>query len=404
MVELLAPCGDMEKLEYALHYGADAVYVGGKMFSLRAAGKNFDEEEMRRAVEYCHTRGKKIYVAVNIYARSAQIETLGRYVRFLESAGVDGVIVSDPGVLLTVQEYAPTLPIALSTQANTTNAKALEFWKKNGVTRVILARELSFLQIKEICAHKPKGMHIEVFVHGAMCISYSGRCLISSFLTGRNANLGDCAQPCRWHYSLMESTRPGEYFPVQEDAQGTYFFNSKDLCLIEHLADLIDAGVDSFKIEGRMKSLYYVSTIVNAYRIVIDSVLQGKSVGGDVVEEVKKVSHRAYTQAFFCGSCALDAQNYATGSYIRTHAFCGIVREQDTKTRLVKITQRNKFSVGDVLEVLHPGKTGKSFVVNALYDETGKSVSCAPHADETLWIEPAQDMEFYPMDLLRKKL
>lgn len=404
MVELLAPCGDMEKLRYALHYGADAVYLGGKAFSLRASSQNFDHDELREAVRLCHSLGKKIYITVNIFARSEHLGPLAKYFRFLSEIGVDGVIVSDPGVLCVLKENAPELKVSLSTQASTTNYKALQFWKDNGVDRVILARELSLAQIKEICAHKPQGMSVEVFVHGAMCISYSGRCLISSYLTGRDANLGDCAQPCRWNYALAEKTREGEYFPVEEDDKGTYFFNSKDLCLIEHISELIRAGVDSFKIEGRMKSIYYVASIVNAYRLAIDSALQNKPLLPDVLSEVSKVSHRAYTGAFFDGACGPEAQNYGTSSYIRTHDFVGVVRDFDASKGLIKLSQRNKFLVGDTLELLTPGKTGEDFVVEALYNEAFEPVADAPHADETLWLKPSRNLQFAPMDILRKKL
>ena len=324
MSELLAPAGDLEKLKYAFTYGADAVYLGGKNFSMRANAGNFTIDEIRQGADFAHERGGKVYVTINISGRNNDFKEIGNYVKQLDNAGVDGVIAADPGIIMTIRDTLPNMKISLSTQASTTNYKSVEFWKRNGVNRIVLARELTFEDIKEICANKPEGMEIETFVHGAMCISYSGRCLLSNYLTDRDANRGECAQPCRWKYSLVENTRPGEEYPIEEYDEGSFIFNSKDLCLINHIHELIEAGVDSFKIEGRMKSIFYVSTVVNAYRNAIDSYEKNKQSykpDPSLYEELTKVSHRQYTEGFYFGKADSSSQNYGSSSYTRNYDF-----------------------------------------------------------------------------------
>lgn len=404
MCELLAPAGDLEKLKYAFIYGADACYLGGKQFGMRANAGNFSLQEIEEAVLFAHNINKKVYVTVNIAARNNDMSGIKDYVRELSDIGVDRIIAADTGVILTIKETSPNMKISLSTQVSTTNYKALEFWQKNGVDRVILARELSFDEIKGVCENKPKGMEVEIFIHGAMCISYSGRCLLSNYLTGRDANRGDCAQPCRWNYSLMEKTREGEYFPIEETKDGTFIFNSKDLCLIEKLPELIKIGVDSFKIEGRMKSPYYVSTVVNSYRQAIDLVKEGKEIDKDLIDELSKVSHRQYTTAFYDGYAGASSQNYGTSSYTRNYDYAAIVKGFDNEKKMVKIQQRNKFNLGDTLEVLIPKEKSKEIKVLKIVNAKGEEVTSTPHPKEDLWIKTDGDDILKEYQMLRKKL
>lgn len=300
-IEILAPAGDLEKLKLAIIYGADAVYLGGDRFGLRAAAKNFSIEQIKEGVEFAHSRGKKLYVTVNMIPHNEDFDGLEDYLRDLQQAGVDALIASDPGVIMKIKEAVPGMEIHLSTQANNTNYMSARFWHAQGIKRVVVARELSVGEIAEIRANIPADMEIEAFVHGAMCISYSGRCLISNYMTGKDANKGECKHPCRWKYALMEETRPGEYYPIYEDERGTFFFNSKDLCLIEHIPELVEAGIKSFKIEGRMKSAYYVATIVRAYRMAIDEYIKdpkGWQFKSEWLEELEKVSHRGFTKGY----------------------------------------------------------------------------------------------------------
>ena len=406
MSELLAPAGDLEKLKYAITYGADAVYLGGKSFSMRANANNFTLDEIRQGVDFAHERGKKVYVTVNISARNGEFGEIEKYARSLRDAGVNGVIVSDPGVIMTIKDTVPDMRISLSTQASTTNYRSFEFWKRNGVNRIVLARELGFEDIKGICENRPEGMEVEMFIHGAMCISYSGRCLLSNYLTGRDANRGDCAQPCRWKYHLMESTREGEYFPIEEYDEGSFIFNSKDLCLIRHIHELIDIGVDSFKIEGRMKSIFYVSTIVNAYRNAIDQYMRdGKNYVFDesLYEEVQKVSHRQYTEAFFEKRADSTSQNYGTSSYTRKYDFVAQVIGYDEDRGLYEIEQRNKFYTGDELELVRPLEKSESFKITYMEDEKGVEVDSTPHPKQRLFVR-TDGIELKPFELVRKRV
>ncbi len=388
-IELLAPAGDLEKLKIAVDYGADAVYLGGQRFGLRAGAGNFSAEELREGVEYAHHRGKKVHMTMNIFAHNEDIDQLSEYLKEIEGIAIDAFIVSDPGIMSLLWEQRPGAEIHLSTQANTTNYKTAEFWHRQGVKRVVLARELSLGEIHRLRDSLPDSLELEAFVQGAMCISYSGRCLLSGFFTGRDANRGMCAHPCRWKYHLVEEQRPGEYYPVEEDDRGTYILNSKDLCMIDHLPELIEAGIDSVKIEGRMKSVFYVATVVGAYRKAIDAYYedpQGCRFDPRWMEELEKVSHRHFTSGFYFRDPGSEGQNYETSSYIREYEFIGLVKSFDPRTGLAVVEQRNKFCVGDQIEVFGPASDGFSQIVEAIYTEDGESVSAAPHPQQILKI------------------
>lgn len=390
-VELLAPAGGMEQLEYALHFGADAVYSGGTRFGLRTRANNFDEEHLREAVNKVHAAGKRMFVTVNIVMHNEDIEALADYARLLEDIGVDAAIVSDMGALGILKKYAPSVAIHVSTQASVANYETACMWHELGASRVVLARELSLEEIRSIRAHVPDDLELEVFVHGAMCMSYSGRCLISNYLTNRDANRGHCTQPCRWNYVLMEKTRPGKYFPVQEDEHGTYLMDSRDMRMLDHLDELLDAGVDSLKIEGRMKGAYYVATVVNAYRHVLD---------GDAVEEylpeLERVSHRPYSTGFFFGPAN---QTYDEAEYLQTHDLCATVTRMEGD-RLV-VQQRNRFFTGDEIEVLSPGSPVRKFIVSGLKTEWGELVDMANKAMDTYTMDAP--FELMTGDILRRK-
>lgn len=354
-VELLAPAGDLEKLKYAIIYGADAVYIGGQVFGLRAAAKNFSLEEMKEGIEFAHVRGKRVFLVLNIIPHNEDIHYLEQYIEQIKDLGLDAVILSDPGTFMFVKQYAPSLEVHLSTQANNTNFMSANFWHAQGVKRVILARELSFNEISEIRAKTPMTLELESFVHGAMCISYSGRCLMSNYMAGRDANRGACAQPCRWEYNLVEKTRPGEYFPVEETEEGTFFFNSKDLCMIQSIPDLIKSGLDSLKIEGRMKTIYYVASIVRAYRQAIDTFYKDPDnyvYNPEWFEEIQKVSHREFTSGFYDHKPTHEDQLYSTSSYVRTYDFLGIIKAYNAETGMATIEQRNHFKIGDKIEII----------------------------------------------------
>ena len=402
--ELLAPAGNFEKLRYALHYGADAVYCAGERFGLRAKADNFSQEMLLEAVAYVHKRNKKIYVTLNIIAHNADLEGLPEYVEELYKLGIDGVIVADPGVFSVVREVAPALKISVSTQANNTNWRSVAFWHAQGAKRIVLARELGLKEIQEIREKVAPEMEIETFVHGAMCISYSGRCLLSHYMTGRNSNQGDCAHPCRWKYHLIEETRPDEAFSIEEDETGSFIFNSKDLCLINEIPQLMSAGVNSFKIEGRMKSLYYVATVVSAYRSAIDYCCANPTVThleDDYYEELTKVSHRNYTKGFFNGKTTAADQNYGTSSYTRNYDFVGLVLAYDEQTRMALIEQRNKVSIGDEIEIMIPGKGFFKQKIEAMTDQSGKAIESTPHPKMQYYLLMKEPVK--PMDLLRKK-
>ncbi len=400
--ELLAPAGDLEKLIIAVRYGADAVYLGGREFGLRAAAGNFDPDQMAEGISYAHQHGARVYVTVNIFARNRHLGRLPAYLREIAALGANAVLVSDPGVFAMARQVVPGLAVHLSTQANTTNWAAVRFWAEQGAKRVVLARELSLDEIKEIRAKT--GLELEVFVHGAMCISYSGRCLLSSFLTGRSANLGECTQPCRWKYALVEETRPGEYFPLEEDEEGSYVFNSMDLCLIEHIPELVRAGIDSFKIEGRMKSIHYVATVVGAYRQALDSYRAdpgGFRFDPAWLEEIRKVSHRDYTTGFFSGRENFSGRQTETSGYCRGYDFVGLVRGYRPEQKTAVIEQRNRFRVGDRLEITGPETPRFDQQVTRLTDEQGSPVDCAPHPQQVV-LMPV-DRPVKPLDLLRRE-
>lgn len=398
--EILAPAGSPEKMVYAIAYGADAVYLGGTGFGLRAAAATFDKEAMERAVEYAHRRGVKVYVTVNIFAHNRDIEALPRYINQLARIGVDAVIVSDPGVLTLIRELAPGLRVHISTQANTTNWRSARLWESLGAGRIVLARELSMEEIQTI--RQRTGVELEVFVHGAMCVSYSGRCLLSNYMTGRDANRGDCAQACRWKYRLVEEKRPGEYFPVTEDERGTYILSSRDLCLLEYLPDLVRAGVAALKIEGRVKSIHYVSTITRVYRQALDAYWSDPErfrVRPEWLEEISKVSNREYTTGFITGVRPGETPPVYS-IYRRNYTFVGVVRGYDQRLGTVVVEQRNRFARGEKLEILTPGEKIYTFTVESLLDGEGNPVEAAPHPRQTVLLPWSRPLPEY--SLLRR--
>ncbi len=390
--ELLAPAGTMEKLQMALAYGADAAYLGGVQFGLRAFGGNFANEEIRAAVQLAHGAGKKVYVTVNVFPHNDDLVSLPDYLRFLAEVGADAVLVADLGVFMLVREAAPTLPVHISTQANNVNWRTVRAWQELGAARVVLARELSREEIREIRRHT--SVELELFVHGAMCISYSGRCLLSSYFTGRDANRGACAQSCRWKYALVEMSRPGEYYPIAEDERGTYIMNSKDLCLLPHLDEVVRCGIDSLKIEGRMKSVHYVASVVKAYRMALDACLSGNpyEVREEWRAELEKVSHRAYTTGFFFGKTTGADQIYGSSSYEQTSDFVGLVRAYDPVTQIATVEQRNNMKLGQEIEVFQP--VGAPFRQNLseMWDEEGQEIAAAPHPQQIVRIRMMQEV------------
>ncbi len=403
-IELLAPAGDLEKLKIAVIYGADAVYIGGQTFGLRAAAKNFSFEDMKEGIQFAHERGKKVYVTLNIIPHNADLEELSSYLKQLKTLNIDALILSDPGTLMYVREHMPNVDTHLSTQANTTNYMSALFWYKQGVKRIILARELSITEIKEIRKQIPPDLELEAFIHGAMCISYSGRCLLSNYMANRDANRGECAHPCRWKYYLMEEKRPGEYIPVFEDEKGTYFFHSKDLCMIEHIPELIESGLNSFKIEGRMKSIYYVATIVNAYRRAIDTYLKNKEsyqYNHQWMAEIKKASHREFTTGFYFEKPGPQEQSYSNAKYIREYSFLGVVLDYDSNSKIATIEQRNKISKGDIVEIMGPDIEYFVQKIDAIWDEEGDEIQSAPHPQQIIKIKVNQPVK--PYYLLRKE-
>ncbi|MDD3839953.1 MAG: U32 family peptidase [Clostridia bacterium] len=402
--ELLAPAGDFEKLKMAIIYGADSVYVGGKNYSLRAGARNFEREELEKAVDFVHRRDKKIYVTLNIFPHNSHLIGIDDYIIFLDQIGVDAVIISDAGILSTIREVAPDMEIHLSTQANTLNWKSAHFWYEQGIDRIIMARELSLEEISYIRKKLPQECELEVFVHGAMCISYSGRCLISNYLAGRDSNLGECAHPCRWKYYLMEEKRQREYYPIMEDEEGTYFFNSKDLCMIEYLPELIHSGVNTFKIEGRMKSAYYVATVVNAYRRAIDQYFEsgGKyTIRKELMEELQKVSHREFTTGFYFGR-ADDAQVYSSSSYIRDYEFVGLIIDYDNEKGIATVEQRNRFFKGDTVEIFGPGADFFEQTIDEMTDQDGNPIDSAPHPQQIVKIPVNKAVQ--PFFMIRKSM
>ena len=399
--ELLAPAGDMDCLRAALHYGADAIFLAGKLFGMRSAPKNFDTDELREACELAHGMGKRIYLTCNVLPREHELSALPAFLKTAQDCGVDAFIIADLGVLEMAKQYAPNVARHVSTQAGVTNSAAANALYHLGASRVVLAREIPLSEVAQIRAQIPEDMEIECFVHGAMCVSFSGRCLISSYLTGRDANHGDCAQPCRWKYHLFEEKREGQFFPVEEDSDGTYLYNSRDMCMIEHIPEMVAAGVSSFKIEGRAKSAYYTAVTVNAYRHAIDDYL---SEGENFIlkpwirEELEKISHREYSTGFYLGG--EPGQAVHSGGYIRHYNQVAVCEENLDKTTSV-ITQRNKFLVGDTLDILPPDGVPFETVCLSLTNAEGEAVESAPHPMERLIIKA--DKPIPAGSLLRKK-
>ncbi len=405
MPELLAPAGDMERLKVALAYGADAVYLGGKNFGLRAFSGNFSPVELEQACCYAHERNRKVYVTVNIFPHNADMNELPAYLKLLAQIGCDAILVADPGVFGVAREVIPNMPVHISTQANTTNWRSAQFWQDQGAERVVLARELSLTEISEI--RQKVSLELECFVHGAMCISYSGRCLMSSYMTGRSGNRGECAQPCRWQYALVEEKRPGEYFPIEEDSRGTYILNSRDLCLIGHLPELTAAGVQSFKIEGRMKSVHYLATVVRAYRRALDCMADTSAdfmaLTTEWLQEIQKAGSRGYTTGFFAGQLEEDAQEYETVRTSPEWEYGGLVKGWNDLDRVALVEQRNHLQLGDEIEVLRPAGAVSRQLLSFMTDDEGNPLSCAPHPLQKLMIQLDEPADEYAMIRRRRR-
>jgi len=402
-LELLAPAGDLEKLKMAIIYGADAVYLGGEAFGMRKASKNFTLEDIEEGVRFAHERGKKVYVTLNIVPHDKDMEGIEEYALDLQKMGVDAFIVSDPGMFTVIKRTTPNMEIHISTQASVTNYETIMFWYNLGVRRIVLARELSIEEIESITKKLPEDLDIEAFVHGAMCMSYSGRCLISNYMTGRDANMGGCAQPCRYKYHVVEEKRPGEYFPIEENEDGTFLFNSKDLCMIEHLPGVIDSGVLSLKIEGRVKSSYYVATVIRSYRMALDAYLanpENYQYNPEWLDEIKKVSHRDFTTGFFFKKPDAEDHVYTNSSYIRGYDFVGMVLDYDKESGLATIEQRNRMFVGDEIEIFGPGKDYFVQKIEKMWDNEMNEIDVAPHPQQIIKIKTDQEVQRF--DLLRK--
>ena len=401
--ELLVPAGGLDTLKVAVDYGADAVYIGGQAFGLRAKADNFSIEEMKQGVEYAHAHNAKVYVTANIFAHNYDLDGIRAYFGELKDTGVDAVLVSDPGVFTIARETMPDMELHISTQANNTNYMTYKFWYDHGIKRVVSARELSLAEISQIRANIPDDMEIESFIHGAMCISYSGRCLLSNYFTGRDANHGACTHPCRWKYSIVEETRPGEYMTVNEDDRGTYIFNSKDLCMVEHMDDVLNSGIDSLKIEGRMKTALYVATVARTYRKAIDDYLESpekyKANMSWYQEQISNCTYRQFTTGFFYGKPDENTQIYDNNTYVKEYTYLGYAEEVD-ENGFTYITQRNKFTVGETIEIMKPDGRNIEATVKAIYDEDGNSVESAPHPQQKLAVDLGAEIEKY--DLLRR--
>ncbi len=400
--ELLIPASSLEVLKTAVIFGADAVYIGGEAFGLRANAKNFTRADMERGIAFAHEHGVKVYVTANILAHNGDLEGARAYFKELKDIKPDALIISDPGMFMIAKEVCPEIEIHISTQANNTNYQTYLFWHQLGAQRVVSARELSLEEIKEIRAHIPEDLEIESFVHGAMCISYSGRCLLSSYFTGRDANQGACTHPCRWKYSVMEEKRPGEYFPVYENERGTYIFNSKDLCMIEHIPAICDAGIDSLKIEGRMKTALYVATVARTYRKALDDFYESEEKYRANMEwyksEIGKCTYRQFTTGFFFGKPTNETQIYDSNTYINEYIYLGII-EEVCEDGLVRIEQRNKFCVGDTIEIMKPKGDNVLVTVEGMYDADKNPVESCPHSKQLIYLKLSQRPEQY--DLLR---
>ena len=416
--ELLIPAGSLEVLKTAVIFGADAVYIGGEAFGLRAKAKNFSPEEMAEGIVFAHARGVKVYVTANVLAHNEDLEEAAAYfagLRDMEPERCDALIISDPGMFALAREVWPQAEIHISTQANNTNYRTYRFWWELGAKRVVSARELSLAEIRAIRERIPEGMEIESFVQGSMCISYSGRCLLSNYFTGRDANQGACTHPCRWKYALVEETRPGEYLPVYENERGTYIFNSKDLCMIEHIPELAEAGIDSLKVEGRMKTALYIATVARTYRKAIDDYFASEASYRANMDwyraEIAKCTYRQFTTGFYFGKPGEEAQIYDNSTYVNEYIFLGIVEETasgalpwddspaEEPSRLVRFEQRNKFSVGDSIEIMKPDGRNVPVLVEAMYDQEGQAMESCPHARQKIWARLSGEAS--PCDLLR---
>lgn len=390
--ELLIPAKDLEVLRTAVNFGADAVYIGGEAFSLRAKARNFSPDDMREGIAYAHERGVRVHVAANIYAHNQDLDEAKSYFEFLEGIRPDAVLIADPGMFMLAREHCPGIPIHISTQANSTNYGTFRFWHSLGASRVVCARELSLREIAQIRENTPGDLEIEAFIHGAMCISYSGRCLLSAWFTGRDANRGACTHPCRWKYAVAEESRPGEYLPVEENERGTYIFNSRDLCMIDHLPELARAGIDSLKIEGRMKTALYVASITRAYRRAIDDYLESDekyTAGMDWYRrEIRKCTYRDFTTGFYFGRPDTQSMVYTDNTYSSDAVFLGIVEEAREEAGdapgSVVIHQKNKFSVGDTIEIMRPDGNDRQARVLGMRGGDGEPVTCAPHPGERI--------------------
>lgn len=388
--ELLIPAGSLEVLKTAVAFGADAVYIGGEAFGLRAKAKNFERDEMEEGIRFAHAHGVEVHVTANILAHNNDLPGAEEYFMELKALKPDALIIADPGMFLMAKRICPEIDIHISTQANNTNYETFRFWYEQGAKRVVSARELSLDEIREIRKNVPRDLEIESFIHGAMCISYSGRCLLSSYFTGRDANQGACTHPCRWKYAVMEESRPGEYFPVFENDRGTYIFNSKDLCMIEHIPEMIEAGIDSFKIEGRMKTVLYVATVARTYRKAIDDYLESEEKYRANMEwyraEVAKCTHRHFTTGFYFGKPDSGTQIYDASTYVNEYTYLGTVEAVDEKGR-ARISQRNKFCVGDRIEIMKPDGRNLETEVLSMMTENGETVESAPHPKQILFVE-----------------
>jgi len=390
-LELLSPAGDLERLKTAVDFGADAVYFGGEAFSLRSGAGGLSGKDLEEGLEYAHSRGKSCYMTLNIYAHSGDLAGLRDYLHRIGGCGIDAFLISDPGVLRIVKDVLPDAELHLSTQANCTNRESALFWQDQGFKRIVLSRELSLGEIREIREVLDPDTELEAFCHGAMCIAYSGRCLLSSFMTGRYSNKGECAQPCRWNYSLQEEKRPGEFYPIDEDERGTYILNSKDLCTIGHIKEMAESGITSFKIEGRMKTLYYVATVTRAYRMALDSYIadpEGWTPREEWMEELRKASHREFTTGFYFGNPGAGGQNIDSSGYVRDYMFTGIVVDYDSASGLALVEQRNKMTVGETVEIFGAKTPDMSFELKMMKDaETGEPMDSCPHPQQRFLME-----------------
>lgn len=400
--ELLIPASNLEVLKVAVMFGADAVYIGGEAFGLRAKAKNFSKDDMAAGIRFAHEHGVRVHVTVNILAHNDDLEGVREYLCELKELKPDALIIADPAIFEMAKEICPDIERHVSTQANNTNYGTYNFWWKQGAKRVVSARELSLKEISEIRKHIPAEMEIESFIHGAMCISYSGRCLLSNFFTGRDANQGACTHPCRWKYAVVEEKRPGQYMPVYENERGTYIFNSKDLCMIEHIPEMVEAGIDSFKIEGRMKTALYVATVARTYRLAIDDYLKDPKLYEEhmlwYLDQISNCTYRQFTTGFYFGKPDETSQIYDSNTYVREYTYLGIIgKESDGRYR---IEQRNKFSVGETIEIMKPDGQNIETVVRAIINEDGETQESAPHSKQVLYIELDKKAEKY--DILRR--